>query len=821
MLRNYITIAFRRLWVGRVYTLINVTGLALGIVCSMVIYVFLTYELSFDTFHSQSSHIFRIVEHNHKANGTQYWNTTAYPLAEAIRSDIPGSITAQTAGPISRIISSDDGKGNIRRFEEKKILFVDKYYLQLFDFQKVFDQKENGLWIAGSPQTAFNKPNAVILTQRSAEKYFPTEVSQKETLIGKTLKLNNTDELIISGIIQNPPVNTNLLFDLIVNYQFFKTNNPYKATNWSGNYEGTTYVLLDPTIQPSTFEKQLAALKKKYMKAEDDRRSSYFLQPLTDIHTQTQYGSLGSYTVQKELLWSLASLGVFLILIACINFINLTTAQAVKRSKEVGIRKAIGGTQLQLFFQFVSETFLIVVIAVGLSTVFLHWLLSSLNSYLTIIELDLQIDSTLIVFSILLCIIVSIIAGFYPAIVLTHYQPIKALKGVIKTGSYGLLLRKGLIIFQFGITYCLLVGMLIVAQQMDYFQHKDLGFVTEAVVTVKMPPNQTAMQQEQFRQRLLAHPSIKQVSYSSGAPTTANSYGTDFRLPSEPLTQMRQAEMKVVDLPYASLYNLTVLSGQWLSEANRMPDGQGFNGFVVNETLIKMLGLTPEKAVGQTLIISEGEAPIVGVVRDFHNTSLQQSIKPCVLLLWNKDFIEESSIRLQLPHNNPLAIQSTLAFIEDTWKEAFPEGVYQYAFLKDTLAKNYLVENLIFDAFRVFAVISIFISCLGLFGLITHTSEQRTKEIGIRKVLGASVQQIVLLLSGDFLWLIGIAFIATIPLIWYIMHEWLQKFTYKIEIRWWMFGLSGAIAFIIALATICVQAIRSALANPTQSLRSE
>jgi len=819
MLRNYVKIALRRLWTDKTHTAINVLGLALGMTCCLVIYVFVRYELSFDGFHTNADRIYRIVEHSRKADGVQYWATTAYPLAEAIRREMPGVEVTQTAGPDSRIINSVDERGNVHRFEEKRLMFTDEHYLRLFDFGKAFP---NGIWLAGNAETAFEQPNAVVLTQKLAERYFTGYAGRYEHIVGKTLTLNNSDRLVVSGIIRNPPRNTNLLFDMLVNYRFFKANNPYPTNNWSRNYQGITYVSLPAGADPQAFERQLVSLKKKYMKAEDNRRISYFLQPLAQIHTETRYEDFfGGYVVSREMLLGLASLAVFLILIASFNFINLTTAQAIRRRKEVGVRKVVGSTKGQLFSQFIGETLVVTTIAGLISLGVLSVLLDWLNQSLSIINLDLSTDTTVWLFSAGLAVTVAALAGFYPAIVLSNVKPIAALKDTVTQQRHHFSLRQGLIVLQFCITYALLVGTIVASQQMDFFRNKELGFAKDAILTVNGPRNQVAEKMEVFRQQLLKNPSVKGVSFSSGAPITKNHYGTDFRLKSEDINMKRQAEMKVTDLAYQSLFGLQMVAGRWFSPSNIVPDGSAFNAFIVNETLVNRLGLTPETAIGKTIAITEGEAPILGVVKDFHNVSLQQPITPCVLMCWNTGFYEQIHVQLQTQSGQWMNLPKTLGAIEKTWKQVFPQDVYQYTFLNESLAKGYLVEQLVFDAFRIFAAISIFISCLGLFGLVTLAANQRTKEIGVRKVLGASVASIVALLSKDFLKLVLVAILLATPIAWYAMNQWLQDFAYKIDIEWWVFALAGLLATTVAVLTVSFQSIKAALMNPVKSLRTE
>jgi uncharacterized membrane protein YidH (DUF202 family) len=819
MLLNYLKISFRRLWTDKTSSTINILGLALGMTCCLVIFVFVRYEAGFDSFHSNSERTYRIVEHSKKADGVQHWPTTAYPLAAAIRENIAGATITQTAGPLARIISSTDSRGTVHRFEENRLMFADGQYLKTFDFQKFHPE---GIWLAGDAETAFTQTNAVVLTQKLAERYFAEHAGNLNQIVGKTLMLNNTDPLVVSGVIRNPPGNTNLLFDMLVNYQFFKTNNPYQAGNWSGNYQGTTFVTLANGTDPSAFEAQLTTMKKKYMSKEDDNRITYLLQPLAEIHTEPLYEDfLGGYLVGRDVLWGLASLGVFLILIASFNFINLTTARALRRRKEVGVRKAVGSTQGQLFLQFVGETFIVTSVAGAISLLAMGFLLNWLNHSLSIIHLDLRPDAAVWFFSALLMVVVATLAGFYPAMVLSRFRPVQALKNAVSVERSRFSLRQALIVGQFCITYGLLVGTFVASGQMNLFKNKDLGFVKDAVITVNGPRNQVMSKMEAFRQQLLQNPTIREVSFSTGAPITKNYYGTNFRLKSEDQTMNRQAEMKVVDLHYNSLFDLKTVAGRWFNNGNLVSNGSAFNGFVVNETMVKMLGLTPETAIGKMMTISEGEAPIIGVVKDFHNVSLQQTIAPCVIMCWNTDFYEQIHIALNLTGDAWMQTGASLKNIEQTWKSIFPQDVYQYMFLNESLAKSYMVERLVFDAFRIFAAISIFVSCLGLFGLATFAAQQRTKEIGVRKVLGASVASILSLLFGDFLRLVLIAIVIASPIAWYAMENWLEDFAYRIEMQWWIFAAAGVLAVAIALLTVSIQSLKAALMNPVRSLKTE
>ena len=821
MFKNYWTIAFRNLWKNKVNTIINISGLSLGIACSLIIYICVKYELSFDSSHSHSDRIYRVVEQHRSTNLVQYWNTTAYPLANALRRDFPELSVTQTAGPLSYMVSVDNRNGDSRRFQEDRVLFADSNYLSVFDFKAVAGKEgSHGLWLAGDPRTAFQNPNAVLLTQSLAERYFPGKGPGE--LIGRTMKLANTYPVTITGVLKDPPSNTNLLFTLLVNYSLFASNNTWKAANWSGNYDGTTFVELPPAVNAAEIDQRLISFKKKYLNAEDDRNITWLLQPLSDIHNNTLYGSSPgySYVTGRATLWCLAALGAFLLFIASFNFINLTTARSVKRSKEVGIRKTIGGTRIQLFFQFMTEMVFITGIAAVLALVVLNPALHFINQQLFIIRMNLQPEVSVLVFTVLLVLLLALLAGVYPSLVLSAYNPLTALKNKLTvTSRTGVTLRQGLIVLQFGIAFFLIVGTVVISSQMRYLLHKDLGWAREAVLTVNIPSSD-ASKLEVFRQKLLLDPAIKKVSYANGAPiATLNRYGTSFRLSAEPEASKRAGEMKEVDLDYLDLYGLTMVAGNWLSQSNKTTDH--FNGVVVNETLVAQLGLQPATAIGQRLTINEGTAPIIGVIKDFNNNSLQQKIKPCVLFYQGTDLFAEAGIKLQSNNGQFLNLAVTLGRIEKDWKESFPGGIFKPVLLEDQLALNYITESMISEAFRLFAAIAIFVSCMGLFGLVVFASEQRTKEFGIRKVLGASVGSILSLLASDLLRLIGIAMLVSAPFAWWVMNMWLDNYAYRIPLSGWLFLVAALTATGIALATISVQALRAAFANPVRSLRAE
>ena len=815
MFKNYIKTIFRTLRKYAVYSVINVVGLAIGLTGSLVIFNVLQYETGFDSFHSDADQIYRVVQNNHTADGVQHWNTTAYTLAPELREDFPGIEMAQTAGPLQRVISSKEADV-VRRFEVKNVLFADAEYLQMFDFKEAFAD-EKYYWLQGDKESAFNLKNSVILTRNMAELYFPNAFKNGESLLGKSLLLNNKDELIVSGIVENPPANTNLPFEMLISYEFFKIHNPYHTSNWSGNYQGSTYVKIPSGYAPEDLTAQLPDFKKKYMNPQDIKRIEYDLKPLSELHNDPKYGaSVGSYIVSDQMLIGLGVMGAFLLIIACVNYINLSTAQASKRAREVGIRKVLGGSRMTLINQFFMETLVLTSVAAVHSYVLADLVLKELNRVLSLIHLNVRMDNNAPLFFIGVVILISLLASIYPAFSISGYHPIQALKSKVSGNTRkDRVLRNLLVIAQFAIVQLLVVGTFVVRHQMELFKTKDLGFDKEAVVVVNVP-DRNPQSISSFRERLLQYPTIEKVSFSSGIPTEPFfQYGTAFRLTHEPDDMNRETEMKVVDLNYLDMYNLEIIAGNWINESNKV--GQSFNGFVVNESLVKLLNMEPFEIVGQEIQINEGKATVVGVVKDFNNQALQEGVTPCVLFYWGTGFFSEVGIKMTSMANT----SETLAYVEQTWQEVFPDKIYHYQFIDDYLARSYQVEEMISLAFQVATILSIIIGCLGLYGLIAFVTESRTKEIGIRRVLGAGIANIVQGLSRELLFLLSVAIIIGSLSGWYVMNLWLQNFSHKTDIGLGIFVFSTLFTISLALTTISFKTIKAASANPVDSLRYE
>lgn len=798
MYKHFFKIGWRNIIRNKLTSTINILGLSTGVTVCLITLIFHKYETGFDKHHEQANQTYRVVQHTQMHDQELFWGTTAYPLGAALRSDFPevDNVT-QAAGPFKRLFTLERSNGESIQFEEDKVLFADEHYPEVFDFE----------WISGNPTSAMEPLNAVVLTERIAEKCFGENYS-KTDVIGHTILLNGNDPLMVSGIIKDIPANSNLRFGMLVSYNFFKKHNPYPSQNWSGNYGGTTFVVLNDQKAEQTLETRINGWKKKYLNKEDDQRISYFLQPINEIHTETLYGSIpGGYQISKSILNTSLFVALFILLIAIVNFINLVTAKASSRAKEVGIRKAIGSRKMGLLKQFLFENSMLVVISLSLSIVLSYFLLNVVNDFLSILGMELYfnvIDTSLIFIVSFFTIIISII---YPSIVLSSFNPIKALTNRKATSSgTGVSLRKGLTLFQFTLVQIFVIAAIIVGLQLQFFNNASLGFSSEKVVIVDMPNQRTI---DPFISALKQSTSIQQVSVGSGPPMTVGDFalGTTYRLSHEDPLAGRDAEMKIIDTEYLSLYNLQLISGRNFRENKNQ-----FDEFIVNETLIKSMNWTPEEALGQKIAINEGEAIIVGVVKDFHNHSLQNDITPSILMNWNAWRI-----------NSFVKVANTegLIHLEEVWKELFPQSIYAFSFLDDTMKKEYLLENLIFNGFKIFSVLVIFLGCLGLLGLMSFITLQKTKEIGIRKVMGASVTQIVKYFSKEFVLLISIAFVIAVPIVFYFMNQWLQTFTYHISLDVWMFLAGGMIVLVIGSTISIAKSMTAARANPVQSLKCE
>ncbi|UFH54223.1 ABC transporter permease [Spirosoma sp. KNUC1025] len=801
MLHNYLKIALRNLRSQRVYALLNVLGLTVGMAGGLLIFLFIQYHLSTDRHHTRYDRIFRVVTDLHLADGSvENYPEAPLPMASALRNDYPQVEQAAylkmnrelTVEPKSNASASHP---SVRFLEHKSTALVEPELFDILDYE----------WLRGNRKTALNEPNTVVLTESWATKYFGDSDP-----IGQTLTLNHLVDAKVTGLLADPPKTTDTDINLFISLPTLtKLDSTFDQSSWGAlNSTDRLFVTLKNPETVGSMEAAMPALLKKHFGI-DAKYYQFHFQPLRDVHFDVKRIAGGA--IRPSLLWSLGLVGLFLILTACINFVNLATAQALRRSKEVGIRKTLGSTRVQLIRQFLLETALIVLTATTLSVLLILITLPLFNQWLAI-HLSLRMDAQTLGFIVLLLVAVIGLAGSYPAAVLSGFSPWAALKGTLAVNVRGnFSLRQSLIVLQFVVCQALIVGAFVVATQVRYLHEADLGFKKENIVVVTLP-NQQKERRETFKNELMQYPDIKSVSASHQPPSSRLLYGGSFKMDDKAEWEDYPIRERVADADYLKTYGLQLVAGRNLSA------GDTIREYLVNEALLKKMNIfDPKQILGRKMqyYLSPVALPIVGVIKDFHLRSLHDQILPCFVATYSP-FFNQAGIRVS--GQNPI---QTLQHIRQVWEKLYPGEVFEYSYLDDQLAKFYETESLVFRLVNTFTGIAILICCLGLYGLVSLVVAQRTKEIGVRKVLGASVANIVTLLSKDFVKLVLIAIVLASPLAWYVMNQWLADFAYKIDIAWWVFALAGILALGIALVTVSFQSIKAALVNPVRSLRSE
>ncbi len=808
MIKNYLKTAWRNLLRNKSYAGINIVGLAIGIAACLLLFLVVQFETSFDNFHSNKDQIYRVVTLSHGPDGAHLDGGTPMPLSDGLRLDFPQlkqvcSIMQNDGSHYS--VGNGSNEGTVKKFKEDLAYYADPQFFQIFDFK----------WLAGDKRTALAEPNSVVLSRDEADKFF----GNWHTAMGKIVRYENKRDFKVTGILENTPANTDFPMKLVVSWVTLIGKGgdiSGNAQDWVSTFsDRNCYIILPPNMSEKRFNADLISFAKKHKPALY-AKDTFKLLALKDMHYNTEVSVYGGHAFSKQLINVISLIGLFLLVIACVNFINLATAQAVNRSKEVGIRKVLGSNRNQLVLQFISETLIITLFAVVLATGIATVALPMLNQLLDIqLNGNSLFDPITILFLAGVVIGVTLLSGFYPALVLSGFNPIEALKNKIQAGrSSGISLRRVLVVIQFCIAQFLVIGTLVLIYQMNYFKNKSLGFNKDAVITVPFPADSISrMKINALKDQLLQQLGIKDVSISLYSPSDESGWYSDFRFNNSPKPTDFAANLKWADPEYFKLYDLQFVAGGPYKKSDTI------SGYVVNETLLKKLGVRdPKQAIGKYVMLWDDKknyAQITGVVKDFNVGSLRNPIPPVLMSSW-KDVYKKLNIKIQRAN-----VSQTLAGIESLWNKTFPDGVYEYQFLDSTVASFYNSEDQLSKLYKIFAGIAIFISCLGLYGLVSFMAVQRTKEVGIRKTLGASVSHIVYLFSKEFTLLIVIAFAISAPIGWYFMNKWLQAFAYKITLGPGIFILAIAVSIIIAWLTVGYKAIRAALANPVKSLRSE
>lgn len=807
---NIFKIALRTLKKNRLYTFINILGLTIGVAAALLIFRLVNYELSFNKNFANYDSLVRVVStHPQATEGSGESYCMPLPAMEIIQSDVAQFEASARIHEVwsNLTVPNPVGGAPLKKFnieQGKTALFVDPDFLEVFNFEL----------LAGDPTTALIEPNSIILTKDWAEKCF----DNWKNAIGQTVLIDNLVEVKVTAIAANLPSNCDFSFPYLVSYTTVEKNADlfFYGGGWgSCSSNNQLYARLKDVHQWEATEKVLAKVGAKEHSDENGvQRKIYHLQAISDLHYDERYGHTGTHIISKDRLQVLGFIGLLILIIACFNFINLATAQATLRAKEVGVRKTLGSRPMDLIGQFMTETGLIVLIAV-LFGANLASLTSPLLKYVSDVpdEVPFLLDTHVLGFLAVTTIVVTILSGIYPALKLSQYRPVEALRSkVSRESAGGLTLRKGLVIAQFVIAQALIIGAIITINQLDYMRSKDLGFAQNMVYTFGFNADEaTVARQTALKQSLLQIPNVETVSFNSDQPLSGNNWLSNFSYSTRPEDADFHIASKFTDEDYAKTYGLRLLAGEWLTPSDTS------RNCVVNMTTLRKLGVTdPNEAVGQNIRIGQRKNfPIVGVVEDFHTHSLHNEYQP-LMMTTRKKYYWEAGVKIK-PEN----LKATIAEIQKVFDKTLPEQVFVGQFLDENIAQFYEDDARMSATCKGFGLLAILISCLGLFGLATHAANQRIKEIGIRKVLGASVPGIVGLLSKDFLQLVVVALLLAGPLAWMFMSEWLNNFEFRIDIQWQVFVVAGFLAILIAFLTVSYQAIRAALANPIKALKSE
>jgi putative ABC transport system permease protein len=799
MIKNFFITAWRNLINNKTFTFLNVSGLAIGVVVCLLIGVWLQRELSFDNFHPANENIFRITNTFKSESETFSQAPSGIALGAQLPKQLPAIKTA------CRVFSLEyKFKAGDNQFFEPNTLIVDSNFFSFFGFRL----RE------GQPRQVLNSPNQIVLSEKTAVKYF----GSTRDIIGKTMLMDG-EPMTVAGIAENAPVNSHLQYDIIIPYSYLRNLAMVKFkedldNEWVGGWPYTYVQLTDPLKWKET-EEQINNVVAKFSEKdwkENKMSYQYYLQPIGDIHLKShlRYDAANNGSLSTVNIFSIV--GIIVLLLACINYVNLTTAGAIKRAKETSVRKVVGATKLQLIRQFFLETFIICAIAVVLGVIVFEAVLPAFSTWIgQPYYFPITFTNVLIILGFI--IFISAIAGIYPAVILSSFNPAISLKGSFSQSRRGNIIRRSLVVVQFTITIALVSSILIINQQMDFIKNRSLGFNGNAVIQVVFNGDEKVIQQYgSVRNELLNSPYILNVSkhnanvvdgLGNGWTTTKNLKGEEVSTSIYRLS---------VDDNYFDTYGMKLAAGRFFSKD--IPSDTS-KAVLINEAAIKTFGWQkPENAIGKPFGKGDDTRYVIGVVKDFNFENLHKPVD--ALLIGYVHGGNLISIKVDATH-----IHEAITQLTKTWKSAVPEVPLEYFFVDDRIAEQYGNEQKMEGIFYGFSGLSLLIACLGLFGLSTFIVERKIKEIGIRKVLGASVSGIVTLFSKDFLKLVLLSVVIATPLAWYFMYNWLQDFAYRISISWETFLISGIIALLIALITVSIQSIRAAIANPVKSLRTE
>jgi len=775
---------------NKTFSLINIFGLALGMTCSLLIMLWLKDELKRDRFHANDKRLFRVMENQFYSGDISTFNSSPGILAENIVKDVPEiEMASQMLWEEEPLFTVGD------KFDKEKGRYVQKDFLRMFSFKLA----------KGNATTALARPDAVVISKKLADKYF-----KGEDPIGKMIKIDSKENVIVTGVLEEIPELSSLKFDFLMSYDIWFKKNDW-AKEW-GNNGPRCYVM----IAANTSVDKVNAKIKNYIKTKNkDSNVELFLQNYGESYLYSNWDNGKQNGGRIEYVRIFSVVAIIILLIACINFMNLATARSLRRAREIGVRKVIGAGKRQLVAQFIGESMFVSFLAILLSLSIVALILPSFN---TLTEKHLSInltDPSFLLILLGLTVVTGVISGSYPALFMSTLKPIVVLKGLLKFKPGATYFRKGLVVFQFALSIVLILGMIVIYRQINFIHNKNLGFAKEDLLYMPLEGS-LGKNFIAFREELLKQPGIKNITSAQSSPLEVGSSTQGVRWPGKDTTKLILFSNNPITYDYIKTMGIQLIGGRDFDPSYSLDT----MNYLVNEAAARKIGY--KDPVGKELTMWGDKGAIVGLMKDFHHNSLHVPIEPLILRLFKGSWIKDNGywgnviIRTEKGKS-----KQAIASMEKVFRQFNPGFPFRYYFTDDEIAKNYKAEYTVSKLSRYFAFLAIFISCLGLFGLVTFTAEQRTKEIGIRKVLGASVTGIVKMLSKDFLILVLIATVIAFPVAWWAMYKWLNDFEYRVDIGWWVFVVAGVVALLIALLTISFQSIKAAIANPVKSLRTE
>lgn len=788
MIRNYLKIAWRNLVRHKAFSLINLLGLSLGITCSLLIMLWIQDERSMDRFHTNGQQLFHVFERNFHEGKIEASYITQGLLAGELKKTMPEVLNA--ASLEATTLHTFRVGDKVAKMEGS---YAGEDFFSMFSFPL----------LQGTAGAALNAPGGIAISRKMAAHFF----GDADKALGKTIRFESKEDLQVTAVFENLPVNSSIQVDFLRTWVDYTRDNAW-VSSWT-SASPLTFVQLRPGADPVKVQAKVRNFLQPYISRQEGTRTELGLQAYAEkyLHANFKEGQPAGGRIEYVRICSLVA--VIIVLIACINFMNLATARSAKRAREVGIRKVAGASRGTLIAQFVGEAMLLTFCAMGVALFLATVLLPAFNN-LTGKQLVLPIQQPVFWLSVTgLLVVAGFVAGSYPALFLSSLQPIRVLKGGLRFSPASALFRKGLVVFQFSLSMILMVGMIVIYRQMDYVQAANPGFDRDNLIYIPIEGELLA-KHELFKKEAMALPGVLSVSRMKQSPTAHDHYSGDIGWPGKAPNQQVLIADAAVGYDYVKTMNLTLKEGRDFSK----DFGAEENSYLLNESAVKKMGY--QHPVGQPLFWGSRQGTIIGVLKDFHINSLHQAIEPLVIRLQNNAAWGNLLVRTR-----PGKTREALAGLEKISRSLNPEFPFTWQFADEEYTRLYKSEHVVGKLTNFFAFLAIFISCLGLFGLAAFTAEQRTKEIGVRKVLGASVPGIVKMLSVNFLKPVAIAMLIAFPLAWYAMHQWLQNFAYKIDIAWWIFVLAGSITIGIALLTVSFQSIKAALMNPVKSLRTE